>query len=94
MQAPLQGVRPSADARRVPRERGLGRAVLEQARADQGVERRIGRGRGAAVLGRAALPPPEDLAAAGEGDDGVEHGGRGCLSAEEAGRERKERGGE
>lgn len=78
VQAPLQRVRPAADARSVPRERGLGRAVLEQARADQRVERRIGRrGRGGAAP---ALPPPEDLAAAGEGDDGVEHGGRVCAS--------------
>ena len=77
VQAPLQGVRPSPLSRGVPRERSLGRAVLEQARADQRVERRIGRqsrAAAAAVLRvRAALPPPEDLAAAGEGDDGVDH---------------------
>lgn len=86
VQAPLQGVRPSPDARGVPRERRLGRAVLEQARADEGVEGSIGRRRGIAVLG-AALPPPEDLAASCEGHDSVEHGGE-CGKR---GKEKKER---
>lgn len=87
VEAPLERVRPPSDSGSVPVERRLRRAVLEEARPHERVERRV------AVVGSAfgddadaaaaaspvlvlapAPPAPQDLAAAGKRHDGVEHG--------------------